>query len=422
MRAPDATAGTRTTGPSRPERTTAAGEHDAAHYSRWRQVLLLAGIALVAANLRPIIGSLGPVLGQVRDTLQLSGTLAGLLTTLPVLCFAACGAAAPTLAARVGSHRLTAAAMTALAAGLAVRATTGSTTVFLLASLVALAGVGFANVLTPALVKQHFPHRLRQVTGIYATTMQVGMMTSSAVSVPLAHAFGDWRESLGIWAILAVLATLPWLGLLRTTRLTYQAGNRVTGRQLIRSRTAWALAVFFGIQSGQAYALFGWLPAILGDAGVSSGRAGVDLSIIAAMGVVTSILLPAVSTKLRSFWPLVVGIASCYAVGYVGLLLAPAAAPWLWAMVLGAGGGAFPLALMLIGLRARTGQATSALSGFAQGTGYLVAALGPFLVGFLHDLTGEWTLSVLFLLATVCVLLPVGLIAARHRYVEDEIR
>lgn len=420
MRAPDATAGT--TVPARAGRTATGTEHPEEHYSRWRQVLLLAGIALVAANLRPIIGSLGPVLGEVRDTLQLSGTLAGLLTTLPVLCFAVCGAVAPALAARLGSHRLTVAAMVALATGLVVRAVTGSSTVFLLASLVALAGVGFANVLTPALVKEHFPRRLRQVTGIYATTMQLGMTASSAVSVPLAHAFGDWRESLGIWAILAVLATLPWLGLLRTTRLSHQAGNRVTARQLARSKTAWALAVFFGIQSGQAYALFGWMPAILVDAGVSSGRAGLDLSIVAAMGVAMSVVLPAISTKLGKFWPLVVGIVACYAVGYVGLLLAPAAAPWLWAVVLGAGGGAFPFALMLIGLRAHSGQATSALSGFVQGTGYLVAALGPFLVGMLHDLTGAWSLSVVALLASVALLLPVGLLAARHRYVEDEIR
>lgn len=361
------------------------------------------------------------MLTQVGRDLHLSGALAGVITTLPVLCFGAFGAAAPPIAVRVGIRRLTLLAMLAVAAGLAVRVLAGSGLVFVLASALALAGVGVANVLIPALVKLNFPQQIGLVTGVYTTLMQLSTAIAAAVSVPMSDALGGWRQGLGVWALAAAVAAVPWLGLLRERVTLRQAAHRVTWRGLSRSPTAWLLTAFFGIQSGNAFTQLGWLPALFTDAGVSTTDAGYALSVIPAVGVVVSAALAALSARIRSFRPIVIALCVCAVLGYVGVLVVPAWVPWFWALLLGIGGGMFPVALILIGLRARTGQGTSALSGFVQGIGYIAGASLPFLVGLLHDATGTWTYAVVVLLGSVVLLFVAGLGVTRVRYVEDEV-
>ncbi|HEX6444497.1 MAG TPA: MFS transporter [Streptosporangiales bacterium] len=390
------------------------------HVGRERLLLWL-GICLVALNLRPLVSGLGPVLTQVRADLHLSGALAGVITTLPVVCFGVFGSLAPPIAARVGIRRLTLVAMLAVAVGLVVRVVSGSGLVFVLGSTLALAAIGFANVLIPTLVKLHFPRQIGLVTGVYTTLLQLSTAIAAAVSVPMSAALGGWREGLGVWALVAVVAAVPWLGLLRERVALRPAVHRVTWRGLSHSPTAWLLAVFFGIQSANAYAQLGWLPALFTDAGVSKTGAGYALAVIPAVGVVVSVVLAALTARLRSFRPVVVTLCVCYAVGYLGVLVVPATVPWLWSLLLGVGGGTFPVSLMLIGLRARTGQGSSALSGFVQGIGYLVAAAVPFLIGVLHDATRSWTAAVAVLLGSVALLFLAGLGVTRVRYVEDEI-
>lgn len=361
------------------------------------------------------------MLTEIRADLALTGTVAGLVTTLPLICFGVCGLAAPPLAARVGLRRSALLAMLAVTAGLAVRVLTDSTVVFVAATTVALAGSGVANVLCPALVKLHFPDRISLVIGVYSTLMQLSTALAAATSVPIAAAFGGWRAALGIWALMGLIAALPWLGLLRERAPVRHREHAVTARRLARSRTAWCLTLFFGLQSANGYAQLGWLPAILRDAGIDQAAAGYALSLLPGVGMVVSVLLAAVTARLRSLRPLVVAIMICYVAGYTGLLVAPGIVPVVWAVLLGIGNGVFPVALILIGLRARTGQGSSALSGFVQGIGYFVAAAGPFLIGVLHDVTGTWTVPVAVLLASILVLFALGLAVTRIRYVEDEI-
>lgn len=242
--------------------------------SRRQRLLVWLGIALVALNLRPLASSLGPVLTEVRNDLGLSGALAGLITTLPVLCFGLCGVAAPPLAARVGIRRLCMICMFVITAGLGVRALVPSATVFVLASGIALAGAGVANVLIPALVKVYFPQQIGLVTGVYTTLLQLATAVAAAVSAPLAKTDGGWQSALGMWALVSLVAALPWLGLLGDTTPSRQAGRAVTARRLVRNKTAWLLTGFFAVQSANGYAQLGWLPTILRDAGVDETTAG----------------------------------------------------------------------------------------------------------------------------------------------------
>jgi MFS transporter, CP family, cyanate transporter len=176
----------------------------------------------------------------------------------------------------------------------------------------------------------------------------------------------------------------------------WPAEGEATGRAAVvrlspvRSRLAWAMAIYFGTQSLQAYVAFGWFGKFFRDAGLSGATAGLVVAFLSALSIPTSMLVPRLAARMGSQRPLVVGLGACYLVGYLGMLAAPLGGAWVWAFFIGVGASAFPLALTMIGLYTRTPEATAAMSSFSQGVGYLVAGVGPLLVGVLHGATGGW--------------------------------
>jgi CP family cyanate transporter-like MFS transporter len=385
-----------------------------------RAAFALAGILLVAVNLRAAITSLGALLDEVRVGLGLSGALAGVVTTLPALSFAAFGALTPWLTRRFSPARVLVGAMAALAAGEVLRVITHSPIVFVLLSALALARIAVAKVLLPVLVKAYFPARAGRVTGVYTMTLIAGTTAASAASVPIAEAFGSWRVGLGIWAVIAVVAMLPWLraGLRRQAPIPRTpAHSRVRPG---RTGLGWAMAVYFGAQSLSGYATMGWLAQIFRDSDYTPTDAGLLLAGVTAVGVPFALLMPALAGRMRDLRPLVLVMSVAMVASYVGLAIAPHGGAMLWVTLLAIGQAAFPLALAMIGMRARTPEGTVALSAFAQSTGYLIAALGPFLVGVLYEATGAWTLPMGFLIVAALVQAVAGVLAARPRYIEDE--
>lgn len=386
-----------------------------------RLLFVLLGIVAVALNLRPAVASLGPLLADIQRDLRIGGAASGLLTALPTLCFASFGAVAASLGGRLGPRRVTMAAMVALAAGLALRGLARGELVFFAASVVALGGIAVANVLVPVLVRLYFPDRIGEAMGIYSMALSAGTALPAAVTVPLAGALGhSWRGSLEVWAGTALLAVLPWLAV-RGPRRVVRADRDRERLPVWRSRTGWAMAVFFGTQSLSAYAMIGWLPRILRDAGVPAGTGGVLLAVVTGLSMPVSLVLPRLAVRLPNQRPLVVVLIAFTVFGYAGLAVAPAAAPVLWAVLLGLGQGTFPLALTMIPLRVRSTAHTAALSGFTQSVGYLLAAAGPFVTGVLHDATGGWTVPIAVLAAFLVPQLAAGLVAARNRTVEDDL-
>jgi CP family cyanate transporter-like MFS transporter len=383
--------------------------------------LLLAGIVLLAANLRPAAVSVGPVLPDIVAGLPMSPLAASLLTSLPVLAFAVFGAAAPWLARRVGVHRVTLASLLAVAIGLGGRAAAGGQTAFLALSLLALAGMATANVLLPSLVKLHFPDRIGRATALYTTALAVGLTASLLLTVPIAEAFGGWRVGLATWGVLAVLAALPWLGLVGHDR-RMEAGRRgIALAAVARTRLGWAMALFFGLQSLQAYSIFGWFAQLWRDQGYSPAEAGALVGLVAAVSIPLSLWLPAAAARRSDQRGLLVAVMVCYPVAYLGLMVGPASLAALWALLAGIGACTFPLILTLIGLRARTPDGTAALSAFTQSVGYLLSTVGPFTVGALWNASGGWTLPLALLLVLTVPQLLLGLYAAGRRSLEDQL-
>lgn len=387
------------------------------------RILVLVGIIVLAFNLRPSAVSVGPVLNEITGGLRMSSTQAGVLTSLPVLAFAGFGALAPRLARLVGVHRLTLLALVGVVIGLFLRSKVDSVSAFLGLSLLALAGMATANVLLPSLVKLHFPDRIGLMTAVYSTALAIGLTSASVLTVPISEAYGGWRSGLAAWALVGAVAVLPWLGLIRHDRPLSDADQPRAIRlgAVARTRLGWTMALFFGLQSLQAYAIFGWFAEVYRDAGFSAHTAGLLLGVITGVSIPLSFVIPAQAARMKNQAPLMWGLMVCYPIGYAGLILAPVGGAWVWAMICGVGTCTFPLILTLIGLRARTPAGTAALSGFTQSVGYLIAALGPFGVGVLHDLTGGWTVPLIALTVMTLPQLFFGLAVSRPSYIEDQL-
>lgn len=391
---------------------------------------MLVGVLLLALNLRPAAVSVGPVLAEVRDGLGLTPVTTGLLTSLPVLAFAVFGAIAPWAAGRLGRHRLVLLALLLVGGGLLVRGLVGSPVTFLLVSLLTLGGMAMANVLMPSLVKEHFPDRVGAVTSLYTTVLAIGLTAGFVLTVPISEASGSWRVGLGAWAVLALVAAVPWLVLQRTRRAPPAAAPaypeppaRAVGfTDVARTRLGWAMAALFGLQSMLAYAVFGWFATLWRDAGFSPSTAGLLVGVLTATSVPMSLWLPRLVARSERQGLIITAVVLCYPLGFLGLAVAPATLPVLWAVLVGAGSSVFPIVLVLIGLRARTSEGTAALSGFTQSVGYLISAAGPFGVGLLYGRTDGWVVPLAAMTAVTVPIVALGWYVVGRGPVEDELR
>jgi CP family cyanate transporter-like MFS transporter len=382
--------------------------------------LLIVAILLVAANLRPAVTSLGPVIDEVRGSLHTSATWISVLTALPGLCFGLAGFIAPLLARRLGLARAIGLALVLLTLGIAARVLAGPAVV-VGGTLIACAGIAVCNVLIPVVVKESYPHRIGLLTGLYTAVLQGAAALGSVVTPPVDSAFGGWRPALGEWAVLAAVAAVVWTVAARhahgTSRTVAGAGPG-PARSLVRNRLAWVVTGFFGLQAMFAYAVMGWAPQILMDiAGVSRGEAGAMMAVMSVIGVPLSLVVAPIAARRHSQSGWLAGLTAVGAVGLVGLLVAPAAAPWLWSVFLGVGMGVFAVAVAVISLRTASASDTRQLSAMAQSVGYLLAAVGPLLVGVLHGTTGGWTTSLVVMLVGVLVQIVVGVAAGRPKVV-----
>ncbi|MGH3644138.1 MAG: CynX/NimT family MFS transporter [Mycobacterium sp.] len=380
--------------------------------------LLAVAVVLTALNLRPAVTSVAPLLGDMRADLGTSATWAGLLTTLPALCFAAAGLAAPRLSARFGLGRVIAMALVTLTAGLAVRSLDGPHVV-MGATLVACAGIALVNVLIPVVIKGSFPTRVGLMTGIYTAALQGGGALGSAVTPGVEVPLGGWRIALAAWAVVAVIALAAWIPAARRHRGSWvQTAAPVGGRRsLLGNPLAWTVTLFFGCQGFLAYIVMGWLPQVFIDNGVDKTQAGLLVGLASLVGVPVALLISPLAARSpnQSGWIVAIGMVGI--VGTVGLLVAPAAAPVTWSVLIGVGMSAFSVALAVIALRARTAEDTAQLSGMAQGFGYLIAGAGPFLFGLLHDVSNGWTIPWVMFLVVYVVQIVAGAAAGRNRYV-----
>lgn len=401
-----------------------------------RTLWLGAAVVLLGVNLRPGASAIGPLLAEIRADLGLSAGLASGLTALPGFCFAIFGALAVGIAARVGLTRALAGSAICITVGLLARSIIGSEWPFLALSVLAIAGMAVANVLVPGYIRRTFPGQVPALTSAYSTSLAGGATLAVGLAAPLAARLpGGWRASLAVWGVTALLAAVGWIAVAIVTGRRERHTASVAGADPVavtdsarlpmwaaaRSPKAWALAVFFGTQSTQAYVQFGWLPQMYRDGGLSPQAAGLMLSVVAGFGIPVSLLMPLLVARVPDLRPLIALLGVLLAVGYAGVLLAPTKMPWVWASALGVSGAAFPLAIALITLRTGDPAVTTSVSGFVQSVGYLLAGIGPFAIGLLHDAAGGWTAPLVLLAACGLPLALAGMRAGSPGLIDTEL-
>lgn len=392
-----------------------------------RVVALLAIVAL-ALSIRSAVAAVSPILDEIGRDIELTSVGIGLIGMLPPVFFAASGLIAPPVSRRLGLEGALVLAIAVMIAGHFVRALSTSFGMLLVGSAVVLVGMGIANVLLPPAVKRYFPDRIGLLTSTYATIMSISTALPALLAAPLADSIG-WRFSLGVWSAVAMVAMVPWLILLsrhRTATAEADPAVEVAPPEVVsrlwRSRTAVAIMLSLAVSSIGAYSAFAWLPEILRDvAGVTPVVAGSLLALFSFAGLPASIIAPILVAKLANSGLTIYAGVALFAVGYLGLLLAPTTLVWLWVFLLGLGPVLFPVSLVLINARTRGHAGSVALSGFSQGIGYTLGALGPLIVGLLHDVTHGWTVPILFLMATTIPAVFAAVVLAKPRFVEDEL-
>jgi CP family cyanate transporter-like MFS transporter len=367
-------------------------------------ILFFVAVVLLGANLRAVFSSLPPLLEDVRADLGLSAAAAGLLTTLPLLCFGLLAPLAPALIRRVSIERLLAACTALTAIGAGVRGIGGVTDLFV-GTLVAGSAVAIAQTVVPTLIRARFPRHSGSLTGAFSMALPLGATAAAAAAVPLEHLFDDsWRKALAVFALPAFAAALLWLPPASRKRTVVRHAQSFGFHNLARS---WSLAAYFGLQAMAFYCGLTWLPTILQHEGYSEAAAGSLQALGSALQLLPALFVPVVASRLRNQRPALVAVVAVAAAGLLGLLLAPGAAP-VWMIVIGMGqGGALGLSLILPVLRGAGAVAVAALTALTLSAGYLLASIGPTLLGLARDLTGGWTIPLILLIAiTLAELVP----------------
>lgn len=372
---------------SPPQPATAASAASAATATRF---LLGISLVLIAFNLRDLFSSASALLPEIRSSLSLSTTQASLLTTLPVVCLGLFSPLAPRLAQRIGAERTLLGVLTLLTLGIGMRGLGWMPLVFFGTGL-AGACIAVGNVLLPGLVKRDFADKAALMTGFYTMALCASAALGAGLTLPAERLFhGSTNAALAVWALPALATGLLWLPqALSNKSQKRKTGLRVEG--LWRDALAWQVTLFMGLQSALAYSVFGWLAPILRERGLDGITAGGIVSVSVMVQAASCLFLPHLAVRGKDQRLVNVALCIIAVCGLLGLLFAPLSSVWFWAVLQGIGqGGLIAVAMTVIVLRSPDSHVAAHLSGMAQCIGYLLAAIGPLVVGLIRGWTGSF--------------------------------
>lgn len=388
-----------------------------------RNTLAILGVIFFAANLRAPLTSVGPVIGEISHDLSLSKTAAGMLTTIPLLAFGFLSSLIPRFSQRYGMELVLLLSLLLLGIGLGLRSYGSIITLFIGAALVGTA-ITFGNVLMPAFIKTKFPNNIGIIMGVYS----VGMNLTAALAAGLSIGIGKWtalgwKGSIGIWITLVILGVIIWFPQLLfakrdKTKIKTLVKSKEPKLNLLKSRLAWAVTIYMGLQSMMYYCLTAWLPKVAQDWGLTIEASGWVLAYVQFAQLPTTFIGSIIAAKMRDQRVLSGLTGILFIFGITGILIFKTKYILLWCILLGVASGlAFSLSMLFFVLRTQNTLQAAKLSGMAQSFGYLIAATGPAIFGGIFDLTGSWNLSFVFLISMSAILLVAGIIAGKDSWV-----
>ncbi|WP_291782693.1 MFS transporter [Cecembia sp.] len=369
-----------------------------------RPWVLFLGILLVSFNLRPSITAVGPLIPMIREDLGLSNAWAGFLTTLPLLTFATFSLFSAAIGKWLGNAKAIFYGLLLLLAGTVIRVQGGPTVLFFGTGLTGV-GIVICNVLLIPLVKNRMPQKIGLVTASYTTGMTLFAAIASGISVPMAIDMDlGWRGSLLTWTGLLILVLIIWFPQLKFKTFINEGEDAAPKVNVWKSRLAWDVSMFMGVQSLLFFTIIAWLPDMMIDRGLSAVEAGVLVSLMQIIGLTGSFLAPIIATKFKDQVGVVWVLGFMYLLGFSSLFVHELWVNYVGLTLVGLGlGSSISLAYTLIGLRTKQEKTTASLSGMSQSSGYYLAALGPLLFGIAFDFFGDWNLLIWLML--ICAVL-----------------
>jgi len=390
--------------------------------SKMKKLLMLLGIIFIASNLRAPLTSVGPVIGEINRALSLSNTTAGLVTTIPLMAFGFLSSMVPKVSRRYGMEIVLLASLILLSIGLAIRPYGSLITLFLGAALVGIA-ITVGNVLMPAYIKSNFQKNVGTMMGIYSVAMNLTAALAAGFSISLGYITNlGWKGSIGVWLVLSITTILIWLPQVKKQKViqaTASLGQKEVKVNMYKSKVAWAVTIFMGVQSLLFYCLAAWLPKVAITWGIPKEEAGWLLSYMQFAQLPMTFIGAVIASKLPNQKLLAIGTGILFALGIAGLLIFKVNFIALWCVLIGTASGlAFSLSMLFFVLRTSSTIQAAELSGMAQSIGYLIAACGPPIFGALFDMSQSWSFSLAFLLIMSGTLIISGGIAGKNSWVK----
>lgn len=383
--------------------------------------LFVLGIVCISFTMRSPITSVGPIIDLLKEQLHISNVIAGFITTIPLLAFAIVSPIVPKIARKYGIERALFLSLFILAIGVILRSTGSSIALYSGTVLIGI-GIAFSNVLMPSILKLRFPLQIGLLTGIFTVAMNVTASIAAGVSYPIASSAFGWQGALGIWLVFIVIAIAVWFPQTRTVshQQTQQTGQS-PAKKIWQYPLTWALTFAMGLQSFLFYTTASWIPSMLIEQGMQPSAAGIMFSIMQLSQIPMTFLIPILAGRTNDQRKIVVFFTILYMIGFGGLLLEWTNATIIWMILLGlAGGASFGMCMMFFSVRARNAYEAAELSGFGQSLGYVLAATGPVLYGFVHDQAGSFHKANILYIVVALLVFIFSYISAKDRYVTND--
>tara|TARA_R110000787_G_scaffold121360_5_gene232241 strand:- start:274 stop:1473 length:1200 start_codon:yes stop_codon:yes gene_type:complete len=368
-----------------------AREHDA---SALQKIIFAVVIVLVALNLRPILASVGPLLPAIQQDITLSFKLASLLTTLPVFAMGLFCLAGYQLAHRFGVNQIIVFSIVLIVLSAALRLWAFDASNLIITALLAGLGIALIQALMPMVIKNIYGSQHPRMMGLYITGIMLGAAISASIS-PFIEAEYGWRMGLGSWSLLALIALIAWWFYKPDARRFQDDDAQIVATPgLWRNRRSWYLAIFFSLGSSCYVCVLAWLSPYAIEQGYTAKQAGLMLGLLTAMEVVAGLLFPALSAKNIDRRRILYVLCTLQIIGFGGMAFRPDISLWLWSAIAGLGiGGIFPMALIVTMDHQTNSLLAGKLAGFVQGIGSMIAAVAPWIAGWMRDSLQSFTMA-----------------------------
>ena len=371
-------------------------------------LLLMFAIVLVALNLRPSMAAIGPLLSAIRGDIELSFSLASLLTMLPVMAMGVAMFFGIRVSQRLGEQRTVVLSLLIIGVATASRLFLDSAAELILSAVLAGVGIALIQALMPVLIKSRFRDNVALCMGLYVTSIMGGAAIAAAFAPLVMIRTGSWRVGLAVWAALAVVALIFWMA--QPAQQSLIESKSATRQSFFNNSRAWLLAIFFGLGTASYTCVLAWLAPYYVEKGWSEQDAGLLLGFLTAMEVLSGLATPAIANRSRDRRLVLVVLLGLIMAGFCGLILSPQHLSLMWPCLLGLGiGGLFPMSLIVSMDHLDNPQRAGSLTAFVQGIGYLIAGVSPLLAGMIRDHLGSfewawWALTAVVALMILMVL------------------